>query len=314
VRAAAADPQASSLVAAAAHRILGASVQMTASSGTPTPTNVVIAGAATLTTRSHLAASVGAGRAGAASLLATAALAAVAPGEVICRAAGSLAATPTLLPAALNASAGLGATSALRTGEAGYLGSDLGQTFNTFLFDGMRFDGPEVTLFPVPAAAALFAISSLLSAVGEVIELPGGCGPCHKPPLPHHPKPSIADYTPQNIAPLIEFFRPIVSGVLGRNIGLCQVEFRYENNTPCICTDDLYVHYPTCPGDIHKGWTNQNYPVPYTPKPRPHAKSKEQLLYESYAKRSVALYNYMINSPARIKYFDGDMQHQILPY
>jgi hypothetical protein len=124
--------------------------------------------------------------------------------------------------------------------------------------------------------------------------------PCLKPPLPLNPKPSIANYTPQNIAPLIEFFQPIVSGVLGKNVGLCQMVFRYENNTPCIYTDDIFVRFPTC------------IPVPYSPQPPPTGKSQALLQYEAAAKNSVALYNFMINSPAKIIYFNGTEKHQIL--
>lgn len=56
--------------------------------------------------------------------------------------------------------------------------------------------------------------------------------PCYKDPLPNHPKPSTADYSSVNVAPLIEFFTPIVSGIIGQNLGVCEVVFRYENNTP----------------------------------------------------------------------------------
>jgi hypothetical protein len=114
---------------------------------------------------------------------------------------------------------------------------------------------------------------------------------CTKPPLPLNPKPSIANYTPQNIAPLFEFFQPIVSGIANQDLTYCEMTFRYENNTPCIPGDDIFVRYPTC------------IPVPYTPVPVPATKSPELLLYESYAKKSQALYNFMINSPAHITYF-----------
>ena len=43
-------------------------------------------------------------------------------------------------------------------------------------------------------------------------------------------------------------------------------------------------------------------------------KSPEQIRYEKYAKKSQRLYDYMIHSPARIKYFDGDVKHETLPY
>lgn len=225
--------------------------------------------------------------------------------------------------------------------------------FDSYQFNQSTFDGPQVYLVEASAnlvctstlnaqpyvphyvsGSADLVCSSILIATGTNVfyggvtvggtvpvkatynekgqggvELGGSAGvtyiehvPCYKPPLPLHPKPSTADYAPQNIAPLIEFFRPIVSGVLGHNVGVCNIEFRYENNTPCIYTDDIFVRYPTC------------IPVPYVPVPPPKTKSQAQIYYESKAKQSQRLYNYMIKSPARIKYFNSDVEHQILPY
>lgn len=152
-------------------------------------------------------------------------------------------------------------------------------------------------------AGGNFGSGSGVSGVATVTTpVPSPSAKCDKPPLPFEPQPSTADYSPQNVAPLIKFFRPIVSGVLGKNITLCEMKFRYENNTPCYKKDDIFVRYPTC------------IPVPYTPTPPPTAKSQALLTYEAYAKKSDRLYSYMINSPARIKYFDGDMDYQNLPY
>lgn len=120
--------------------------------------------------------------------------------------------------------------------------------------------------------------------------------PCDKYLLPHHPKPSTANYSPQNIAPLIEFFTPIVAGVLGMNLDKCDVTFRYENNTPCKYNDDIFVQHPTCLG------------LPYSP-PGANpcslsgAKSDELKKYEEYAKKSDRLKKYMEDSPAKIEYF-----------
>ena len=114
---------------------------------------------------------------------------------------------------------------------------------------------------------------------------------CHKYLLPRHPKPSTADYRPQNIAPLIEFFTPIIAGALGQSVDKCQVTFHYENNTPCNYADDIFVKHPTCIGQA------------YNPEPRPTQKSDALKKYEQYAKKSSRLKNYMLASPARIEYF-----------
>lgn len=94
----------------------------------------------------------------------------------------------------------------------------------------------------------------------------------------------------------MDFFLPIVSGALGVSLTNCDMTFRYENNSPSTPGDDITVQYPTCIG------------VPYTP-PGNHpcdysiAKSKEQLNYEKYAKKSKRLKVYEEASPAQIEYF-----------
>jgi hypothetical protein len=108
----------------------------------------------------------------------------------------------------------------------------------------------------------------------------------------NHPKPSTADYTPQNVAPLIQFFVSIVSGVSGTQVGNCDIEFRYENNTPDDPKDDISVRHPQCVS------------APYTPQPSPVVKSPEMLKYEAFAKKSQRLKNYAANLPIKIQYFE----------
>jgi hypothetical protein len=119
---------------------------------------------------------------------------------------------------------------------------------------------------------------------------------CTKDPLPLHPRPSKANYASTNVAPLIDFFVPIVNSVLGESLDHCQMEFRYENNSPCNPNDDIIVVHPDCIG------------IPYTP-PGPHPcnihnqKSKELLAYEKVAKKSARLKAFEQASPAHIEYF-----------
>ena len=88
---------------------------------------------------------------------------------------------------------------------------------------------------------------------------------------------------------------PIVAGVLGMSLEVCDVAFRYENNTPCKYEDDIIVQHPTCLG------------LAYTPGPSTcslgNPKSDEMKKYEMYAKKSDRLKKYMIESPAKIEYF-----------
>lgn len=119
----------------------------------------------------------------------------------------------------------------------------------------------------------------------------GQLGDCTKDELPRHPKPSTADYRPANVSPLIEFFVPIISGVLGRSVSKTSIIFRYENNTPCRPADDIFVP--------HADVVGHNYRRPVQLK-----KSKELKAYEAIAKKSKRLIKFMQESPAQITYFN----------
>lgn len=99
------------------------------------------------------------------------------------------------------------------------------------------------------------------------------------------PVPSRADYDPQNIAPLIEFF----AGQIGAD--KANVVFRYENNTVNNKTDDIWVPHPN----------DGEYLPPYLNDHK--GKSSELERYEVAAKKSVRLKLFQDNSPANIKYF-----------
>ena len=100
------------------------------------------------------------------------------------------------------------------------------------------------------------------------------------------PKPSTANYEAKNVAWLIEFF----ASILG--YGHDELIMHYENNTHEDTTDDIYVGHPL----------DKIYYFEELEKTK--EKSRELLIYESYAKRSVALTNFQNNSPANIKYFE----------
>jgi hypothetical protein len=99
----------------------------------------------------------------------------------------------------------------------------------------------------------------------------------------NRPVPSKADYSQENVAPLIEGF----AGVLG--YGPTELKFVYENNTPDDRDDDIEV---THPGD-------KSYSVdPCSLEP-----SSAMRRYEQFAKRSALLKLFQDNSPANIIYF-----------
>lgn len=105
------------------------------------------------------------------------------------------------------------------------------------------------------------------------------------------PIPSKADYSPENVAWMIEMF----AGLLG--LGPHDIVFRYPNNTEYPYTedipeDDIFVAHP--PGD-------HNYMADEIEARR--TKSPELLHYEQHAKKSAILKLYEDNSPANIKYF-----------
>jgi hypothetical protein len=98
--------------------------------------------------------------------------------------------------------------------------------------------------------------------------------------------PSRANYKPQNVAWLIEFF----GLVLERDP--MTLEFRYENNTPNNHTDDIFVTHP----NDGKAYLPAHQVCALKP-------SKAQQRYEMFAKQSAILKEFQDNSPAKIKYF-----------
>lgn len=101
------------------------------------------------------------------------------------------------------------------------------------------------------------------------------------------PVPSQADYSQENVAPLIEFFAHILIGYNKDDL-----QFRYENNTPNDPDDDIFVTHP--------GGT-------YLPVPEQcSGKSAAMKKYEKYAKKSATLKKFEENSPAGITYFQPD--------
>jgi len=103
------------------------------------------------------------------------------------------------------------------------------------------------------------------------------------PEVPNAPKPSKADYSPENVAWLIEFF----AGILGKSTS--ELTLQYENNTPSIKEDDILVSHP---GDKLYFEDTQGKP-----------KSPELIRYEAAAKKSKRLKLFQDNSPANIYYF-----------
>lgn len=105
-------------------------------------------------------------------------------------------------------------------------------------------------------------------------------------PLPivqNAPVPSKADYSAENVAPLIEMF----SDMLGMTPD--ELILRYENNTPNNPDDDILVSHPL----------DKTYGVD----PCSLEKSEEQKKYEAKAVTSQRLRVFQDNSPAEIKYF-----------
>lgn len=105
------------------------------------------------------------------------------------------------------------------------------------------------------------------------------------------PIPSKANYSPENVAWVIEMF----AGALHKNPA--SVHLRYPNNTEYpytenIESDDITVSHP---GD--KSYGNE-----YTSKHK--QKSRELMRYERFAKKSAILKMYQNNSPANIEYFN----------
>lgn len=98
------------------------------------------------------------------------------------------------------------------------------------------------------------------------------------------PKPSNANYSPKNVAWMIEMFAKSLS----RNPD--ELVFLYENNTPKIYADDIAVSHP-----LDRLYLPEKQEF--------QEKSNELLLYEEYAKVSNRLKLFQDNSPAKIEYF-----------
>ena len=99
------------------------------------------------------------------------------------------------------------------------------------------------------------------------------------------PVPSQADYSPKNVAWLLEMF----GGIIGEDH--TNIAFRYENNTQNSPNDDIFVAHP---GD--KLYHPKNDPCKMT-------KSAALTRYEKFAKKSARLKLFEENSPAGIEYF-----------
>jgi hypothetical protein len=104
------------------------------------------------------------------------------------------------------------------------------------------------------------------------------------PEVPNAPVPSQANYDSRNVAWMIEMFAQI----LGQNH--TDLRFRYENNTPSILWDDIYVEHP-------------NDKLYLTDKAKCYPDTPELDLYEEKAKKSSILKLFQDNSPAGIEYF-----------
>ena len=107
----------------------------------------------------------------------------------------------------------------------------------------------------------------------------------------HEPQPSKADYSPKNVAWLIEMF----ANILGKSRE--EIQLRYPNNTEYpetadIPEDDIIVSHP---GGDRNYWAEEVLAR--------KTKSPELMHYESHAKRSAILKLYEKHSPAGIEYF-----------
>ena len=103
------------------------------------------------------------------------------------------------------------------------------------------------------------------------------------------PRPSNANYSPQNVAPLIEGLAAFVSVTSASPFALA---FRYENNSPNNTGDDIQVQHP---GD-------RDYLADH--RAQHTAGSPEQTAYEAAARQSARLRAFEQSSPAGIDYFN----------
>ena len=99
------------------------------------------------------------------------------------------------------------------------------------------------------------------------------------------PTPSRANYSPQNVAWLIEFFANMLT-----NTDHTEIILRYENNTPNNRGDDILVSHP-----------QDKLYLPDKIVCRP--KKSDLIKYEKFAKQSSILKLFEENSPANIEYF-----------
>jgi hypothetical protein len=101
------------------------------------------------------------------------------------------------------------------------------------------------------------------------------------------PVPSGGNYTPENVAWVIELFAQVLEK------DKTELRFCYPNNTEDVPEDDILVDHPN----------DKNYLPALRYKLATTPKSKELLRYEAAAKKSSILKLYEENSPAGIKYF-----------
>lgn len=107
--------------------------------------------------------------------------------------------------------------------------------------------------------------------------------------VPGAPVPSQADYSPQNVAWLIEMF----AAAWGKD--KTKIIFHYENNTPDDPYDDIFVQHPN---DGRMYYAEEVYK-----RHTASSKSEELIHYEEHAKASARLRLYEKYSPANIEYF-----------
>jgi hypothetical protein len=121
------------------------------------------------------------------------------------------------------------------------------------------------------------------------------------PDIKASPKPSVANYKPENCAWLIEYLASLIT-FNGRQVQKNELGLRYENNTPDNKEDDIYVWHPSTE---QKSIVDANKDGEYLDDARAEwAKpSAAMIKYEYYAKRSYLLAKFAENSPAHIKYF-----------
>lgn len=105
------------------------------------------------------------------------------------------------------------------------------------------------------------------------------------PEVDNAPVPSNADYSPKNVAWLME----MLAGIIGQSH--TNIQFRYENNTPQNKLDDIFVSHP----EDKLYWPeNDACDMEMTP---------EMERYEMFAKESAILKEFELGSPAHIEYF-----------